>query len=113
MDNLLSLILSVVGTVFGGTGLWAYLKTRAETRKTPYDLFVQMIDEQTKFYAEKNAEYARERQDSAEKSHVIAQASRCQHRFRDASIHCAVEEANDERLKRKCEICRAKEEVKE
>lgn len=110
MDDLLNLILSVAGTVLGGTGLWAYLKSRAETRKTPYDMLVQMLGEQKKFYEEKNAEAERERQDSVEKSHVIAQASKCKYRFGDASIHCVVEEANDERLKRRCEICKAKSE---
>ena len=109
MDNLWSLILSAIGTIFGSAGLWAYLKSRIETRKTPYDMLVQMLGEQKKFYEEKNAEFERERQDSAEKSHVIAQASKCKYRFGDASIRCVVEEANDERLKRKCEICKAKE----
>lgn len=114
MDNLWNLILSVVGTVLGGTGLWGYLKIRAENRKSPYEMLIQMINEREKFYERKNAEYERERQDSAEKSHVIAQASKCKYRFRDASIQCAVEDANDERLKRKCEICKANEaEVKE
>ena len=56
MDYLWSLILSAIGTIFGSAGLWAYLKSKIETRKTPYDMLVQMIGGQKKFYEEKNAD---------------------------------------------------------
>lgn len=99
-------------SALGGGGLWAVIKAAVDKKKSPYDRFMEVMDRQEQLCSEIRAELAEERADSAAKSHVIAQASKCKYRFGDASIRCAVEEANDERLKRKCEICKAKE-VKE
>ena len=92
------------GVVTGG-GLWAVIKARVDKKKTPYDMFMELLTEQKKFYEQRNAYYEREKFDSAEKSSVIMQSHFCKHKFTDPNIVCPVDVANDERLKKRCDRC--------
>lgn len=92
-------------SLFAGGGIWAVIKARVDKKKTPYDMLLEMLAEQKKFYAEKNAEYEREKKDSAEKSYILAQTRKCSHRFKDPGIPCPVDEANEARLQSKCAGC--------
>ena len=89
----------------GGGGLWAWIKAREDKRKTPYDMFRDLLAEQKKFYEERNADYEREKLDSAEKSSVIMQSHFCKHKYTDPNIVCPVDVANDRRLKERCNRC--------
>ena len=89
----------------GGGGLWAWIKAREDKRKTPYDMFRELLAEQKKFYEERNADYEREKLDSAEKSSVIMQSHFCKHKYTDPNIVCPVDVANDKRLKERCNRC--------
>lgn len=93
------------GVLAGGGGVWGILIARENKRKTPYDMLLQMLDEQKKFYQERNADYEREKLDSAEKSSVIMQSHFCKHKYTDPQIVCPVDVANDERLKKRCDRC--------
>ena len=92
-------------TFLGGGGLWAWIKAREDKRKTPYDMFRDLLAEQKKFYEERNADYEREKLDSAEKSSVIMQSHFCKHKYTDPNIVCPVDVANDKRLKERCNRC--------
>ena len=98
-------IITAVISFLGGGGLWAVIKARVDKKKTPYDMLMEMIAEQKKFYAEKNAEYEKEKKDSIQKSYILAQSRKCQHRFKDPDIPCPVDEANELRLQNKCNGC--------
>lgn len=89
----------------GGGGLWAWIKAREDKRKTPYDMFRDLLAEQKKFYEERNADYEREKLDSAEKSSVIMQSHFCKHKYTDPNVVCPVDVANDKRLKERCNRC--------
>lgn len=99
-------IISSVIALFAGGGIWGVIQTREAKKKTPYDMLMEMMAEQKKFYEERNAEYEREKLDSAEKSMVLTATHKCAHRFKDPTIPCPVEEANEERLKNRCERCK-------
>ena len=86
------------------------LYQQVDKKKTPYDMLMEMMAEQKRFYQERNAEYEREKLDSAEKSAVLTATHKCQHRFKDPAIPCPVDEANEERLKKRCERCKYNEE---
>lgn len=90
------------GIITGG-GLWAVIKARVDKKKTPYDMFMELLTEQKKFYEQRNADYEREKLDSAEKSSVIMQSHFCKHKYTDPNVVCPVDLANDERLKKRCE----------
>lgn len=90
-------------SIFAGAGFWSWIKTKEDKKKTPYDMFRDLLAEQKKFYQERNADYEREKLDSAEKSSVIMQSHFCKHKFKDPNIICPVDTANDERLKKRCE----------
>lgn len=96
-------VLKVAAGVLTGGGLWAWIKAREDKRKTPYDMFRDLLAEQKKFYEERNADYEREKLDSAEKSSVIMQSQFCHHKYTNPDIHCPVDKANDERLKKRCD----------
>ena len=98
-------IVQVIAGALAGGGLWAWIKTREEKRKTPYDMFMELMKKQTEFYEARNADYEREKLDSAEKSSVIMQSHFCKHRYKDPDIVCPVDEANDVRLKERCRRC--------
>lgn len=98
-------VLEVVAGVLAGGGLWAWVKAREDKRKTPYDMFMELMNEHKKFYVERNEEYEREKLDSAEKSSVIMQSHFCKHRYKDPGVVCPVDEANDARLKERCRRC--------
>lgn len=98
-------IITGIISILAGAGFWAWIKAREDKRKTPYDLFMELLEEQKKFYEDRNADYEREKLDSAEKSSVIMQASFCKHKYSDPSIVCPVDKANDERLKQRCVRC--------
>ena len=73
------------GTVL--TGLLEIVKAVVDKKKSPYDMLVGMLEEQKKFYQERNADYERE------------------HRFSDPETPCPVDVANDARLKQRCDRC--------
>lgn len=68
-------------------------------------MFRDLLAEQKKFYKERNADYEREKLDSAEKSSVIMQSHFCKHKYSDPNIICPVDVANDKRLKERCNRC--------
>lgn len=99
----------IAAGILTGGGLWAVIKAREDKRKTPYDMLRDLLAEQKKFYEERNADYEREKLDSAEKSSVIMQSHFCKHKFKDPNIVCPVDVANDKRLKERCGRCRYNE----
>ena len=96
-------VLKVVAGILTGGGLWAWIKAREDKRKTPYDMFRDLLAEQKKFYEERNADYEREKLDSAEKSSVIMQSQFCAHKYTNPDVKCPVDMANDDRLKKRCD----------
>ena len=66
-------------------------------------MFMELMNEQKRFYEQRNADYEREKLDSAEKSSVIMQSQFCQHKYSNPEIKCPVDAANDVRLKKRCE----------
>lgn len=96
-------VLKVAAGVLTGGGLWAWIKAREDKRKTPYDMFRDLLTEQKRFYEQRNQDYEREKLDSAEKSSVIMQSHFCGYKFKDPDIICPVDKANDKRLKGRCE----------
>ena len=106
-------IVTGIFSLIGGGSIGAWIKIREEKRKTPYDMFRDLLAEQKKFYEARNADYEREKLDSAEKSSVIMQSHFCKHKFSDPDIICPVDLANDERLKKRCERCGYNKEEKE
>ena len=102
---ILSNIITGVTSLLAGGGLWAWIKAREEKKKTPYEMFMELLAEQKKFYEERNADYEREKLDSAEKSAVIMKSHFCKHKYSDPNITCPVDVANDERLQKRCERC--------
>lgn len=98
-------IVTGVLSILAGGGFWQWIKTREDKQKTPYDMFRELLTEQKKFYEERNADYEREKLDSAEKSSVIMQSHFCRHRYSDPDIVCPVDVANDARLKNRCTRC--------
>ena len=103
-------IITGIVSVLAGGGLWSWIKAREDKKKTPYDMFMELMNEQKRFYEERNAEYEREKLDSAEKSSVIMQSHFCKHKYSDPNIVCPVDKANDDRLKKRCERCGYNEE---
>lgn len=95
----------IAAGILTGGGLWAVIKARVDKKKTPYDMFMELLAEQKKFYEQRNADYEREKLDSAEKSSVIMQSHFCKHKYTDPNIVCPVDTANDERLKKRCDRC--------
>jgi hypothetical protein len=95
----------LAGILTGGGGIWAWLTSREGKKKTPYDMMVEMLEEQRKFYHERNADYERERLDSAEKSAVIQQTHKCRLKYTNPDAACPVDAANEERLKNRCDRC--------
>lgn len=102
--NWTDVIIAIVSAVSGG-GLWEIIKIKQSKKKTPYDMLMEMLNEQKRFYEERNADFEREKLDSAEKSAVIMQSRLCHHRFADENTICPVDEANAERLKNRCNRC--------
>ena len=98
-------IITVIGSIVAGAGFWSWIKAREDKKKTPYDMFMELLTEQKKFYEQRNADYEREKLDSAEKSSVIMQSHFCKHKYTDPNIVCPVDKANDERLKNRCKRC--------
>ncbi|MBR6458333.1 MAG: hypothetical protein IKS71_07020 [Bacteroidales bacterium] len=98
----------IVSALGGGTvitGIVEVIKAAVDKKKTPYDMLMGMLEEQKKFYQERNADYEREKLDSAEKSSVIMQSHFCAHKYTDPKIVCPVDKANDERLRKRCDRC--------
>ena len=93
----------IAAGILTGGGLWAVIKARVDKKKTPYDMFMELLNEQKRFYEQRNADYEREKLDSAEKSSVIMQSQFCQHKYSNPEIKCPVDAANDVRLKKRCE----------
>lgn len=96
-------VIKVAAGILTGGGLWSWIKAREDKRKTPYDMFRDLLAEQKKFYEERNADYEREKLDSAEKSSVIMQSHFCKHKYTNPEIVCPVDVANDARLKKRCD----------
>ena len=95
--------LSITSLISVGVG--GVLGKIIDKRKTPYTMVLEMLQEQKRFYQERNADFEREKLDSAEKSAVIMKSGQCEHRFKDPNIHCPVDEANNERLEKRCLRC--------
>ena len=95
----------LAGILTGGGGIWAWLTSREGKKKTPYDMMVEMLEEQRKFFHEKNEEMRLEKLDSAEKSAVIQKSQKCRYKYNDPNIQCPVDVANEERLKNRCDRC--------
>ena len=66
-------------------------------------MFMGLLEEMKTFYSQRNADYEREKLDSAEKSSVIMQSHFCKHKYTDPNVVCPVDLANDERLKKRCD----------
>lgn len=98
-------LIAAITALFSGGGVWGFLKVREDKKKSPYEMLLQMLEEQKKFYQERNAEFEKEKLDSAEKSSVIMQTHKCKYKYTDPEIVCPVDEANDERLKNRCDRC--------
>ena len=98
-------VITGILSILAGMGFWNWIKAREDKRKTPYDMFRELLAEQKKFYEERNADYEREKLDSAEKSSVIMQSHFCKHKYTDPNIICPVDVANDKRLKERCTRC--------
>lgn len=98
-------VLKVLAGILTGGGVWAWIKAKEDKKKTPYDMFMELLNEQKKFYEARNADYEREKLDSAEKSSVIMQSHFCKHKYSDPNIICPVDVANDKRLKERCNRC--------
>ena len=96
-------IITSILSIAAGSGFWSWIKAREDKRKTPYDMFRDLLAEQKKFYEERNADYEREKLDSAEKSSVIMQSHFCKYKYTDQNVVCPIDLANDERLKKRCE----------
>lgn len=96
---------SIIIGCIGGGGIWAVVRAIIDKRKSPYDMLRDLLAEQKKFYQERNADYEREKLDSAEKSSVIMQSHFCQYKYTDPNVVCPVDVANDARLKKRCERC--------
>ena len=94
---------SIVLGILGGGGLWAVVRAIIDKRKSPYDMLCELLEEQKRFYQERNADYEREKLDSAEKSSVIMQSHFCKHKYTDPNVVCPVDVANDARLKKRCD----------
>lgn len=69
--SLVTTILTGIISLFSGAGFWSWYKAREDKKKTPYDMFMELMAEQKRFYEARNADYEREKLDSAEKSSVI------------------------------------------
>lgn len=98
----------IVSALGGGTvltGIVEVIKTIVDKKKTPYDMLVGVLGEMQKYQQQRNADYEREKLDSAEKSSVIMQSHFCQWKYKDPDIVCPVDKANDERLKNRCSRC--------
>lgn len=102
--NWSDIIIAVVSAL-GGGGIWQVVKSQVDKRKTPYDMVIDLLQEQKKFYEERNADYERESRDSAEKSSVIMQSNKCAYKYTSPKIRCPVDEANEQRLKNRCSRC--------
>ena len=100
-----NIIIALVGAVFGG-GIWSVIKASVDKKKTPYEMFMELMQKQTESYEVQKAELEKEKVDSAEKSAVISKTHNCLHRFKDPDIQCPVEKANDERLEKRCQSCK-------
>lgn len=110
--NLQEIIIAIVG-LFAGGGIWSVIGKKIDKSKSPYEMVLELLENEKRFYNERNAEYEREKLDSAEKSVVIGEASKCPHRFKDPSISCPVEKANQRRLNVRCDRCNIYEEKEE
>ena len=88
-------VIKVAAGVLTGGGLWAWIKAREDKRKTPYDMFRDLLEEQKKFYEARNADYEREKLETNKKSSVIMQSHFCKHKYSDPNIVCPVDVAND------------------
>ena len=99
-----SILMGLIG-IFAGGGIWTVIKAREDKKKTPYDMLMEMLAEQKKFFEERNADYEREKLDSAEKSAVISKSQFCKHKYTNPDVVCPVDEANIHRLEKRCVRC--------
>lgn len=92
-------------SIFAGAGFWSWVKAKEDKKETPYNMFMGLLTEMKTFYTQRNADFEREKLDSAEKSSVIMQSHFCKHKYTDPNIVCPVDVANDKRLKERCTRC--------
>lgn len=100
-----TIIVSALGGGAAITGVTEIIKALVDKKKTPYDMLVGVLEEMQKYQKQRNADYEREKLDSAEKSSVIMQSHFCKHKYTNPDIICPVDKANDERLKARCKRC--------
>lgn len=102
-------ITEILTSALGGgavlTGIVEIVKTKIEKKMTPYDMFMGLMKKQTEYIDNMKSDLEKEKLDIAEKSSVIMQSHFCKHRFKDPSIICPVDEANDKRLHQRCVRC--------
>ena len=103
-----TIIVSIISAGVGGV-----LGKIIDKRKTPYTMLQELLDRQARYLDDRIADFEREKLDSAEKSAVIMKSGQCEHRFKDPNIHCPVDEANNERLEKRCQRCGYNGEKKE
>ena len=96
-------VIKILTALVTGAGFWAWIKAREDKKKTPYDMFMELLSEQKKFFEQINAAYEQEKLDSAEKSAVIMQSNFCKHKYLNPDIVCPVDVANDKRLHTRCD----------
>lgn len=99
------IINTATGALLGGGGIFGIWLAKEAKKKTPYDMLVEMLQEQKRFYADRNAEYEAERRASQEKSKVINAARKCPYKYKDPNLECPVDKADEERLRSQCESC--------
>jgi len=97
--------LTILLSAVGGGGITTVIVALINKKKTPYDMLMEMLSEQKKFYESKNAEFENEKTESAHKSYIIAQTRLCKAKRENPEITCPVDAANDERLRAKCNDC--------
>lgn len=99
-------ILVAVISLFAGGGVWQVIRAKIDKEKTPYDMLLEMLNEQKEYYTALREEFAQERAHSAEKSHVIVQSQFCLLKYKHPDIICPVDKANNDRLSRYCQHCK-------
>ena len=51
-------IIEMIGAFLAGGGLWAVIKAKIDKKKTPYEMFMELMQEQRKFQEQLKIDYA-------------------------------------------------------
>ena len=71
--SLLTTILTGIISIVAGAGFWSWIKAKEDKKKTPYDMFMELMNEQKKFYEQRNADYV----DKANDERLKKRCERC------------------------------------